>query len=106
MLWLYDYQRDYLDQPEFFQYYTLKEQAQMLAVEGWSKSLLSRSVMDSTNSYLRYLAQWTAFSVILLLSPTLVRDRLWRMRPIQWSSRRGRRVLHTQLRRGWSPLCC
>ena len=100
MLWLYDYQRDYLDQPEFFQYYTAKEQAQMLAVEGWPKSLLSRSVMDSTNSYLKYLAQWTAFSVILLLSPTLVRDRLRRMRPIQWSSRRGRRVLHTQLAAG------
>lgn len=100
MLWLYDYQRDYLNQPEFFQYYTPKEQAQMLAVEGWPKSLLSRSVMDSTNSYLKYLAQWTAFSVILLLSPTLVRDRLRRMRPIQCSSRRGRRVLHTQLAAG------
>lgn len=100
MLWLYDYQRDYLGQPEFFQHYTPKEQAQMLAVEGWPKSLLSRSVMDSTNSYLKYLAQWTAFSVILLLSPTLVRDRLRRMRPSQWSSRRGRRVLHTQLAAG------
>lgn len=100
MLWLYDYQRDYLDQSEFFQYYTPKEQAQMLAVEGWPKSLLSRSVMDSTNSYLKYLTQWTAFSVILLLSPTLVRDRLRRMRTIQWSSRRGRRVLHTQLAAG------
>lgn len=100
MLWLYDYQRDYLDQPEFFQYYTPKEQAQMLAVEGWPKSLLSRSVMDSTNSYLKYLAQWTAFSVILLLSPTLVRDRLRRMRPSQWSSCRGRQVLHTQLAAG------
>ena len=100
MLWLYDYQRDYLDQPEFFQYYTPKEQAQMLAVEGWPKSLLSGSVMDSTNYYLKYLARWTAISVILLLSPTLVRDRLRRTRPLQWSSRRGRRVLHTQLAAG------
>lgn len=100
MLWLYDYQRDYLDQPEFFQYYTPKEQAQMLAVDSWPKSLLSRSVMDSTNSYLKYLAQWTAFSVILLLSPTLVRDRLRRTRPLQWSSQRGQRVLHTQLAAG------
>lgn len=95
-----DLQRDYLGQPEFFQYYTPKERAQMLAVESWPKSLLSSSVMDSTNSYIKYLAQWTAISVILLLSPTLVRDRLRRMRPIQWSSRRGRRVLHTQLAAG------
>ena len=97
---LCDLQRDYRGQPEFFQYYTPKEQAQMLAVDSWPKSLLSRSVMDSTNSYLKYLAQWTAVSVILLLSPTLVRDRLWRTRPLQWSSRRGRRVLHTQLAAG------
>lgn len=97
---LCDLQRDYRGQPEFFQYYTPKEQAQMLAVDSWPKSLLSRSVMDSTNSYLKYLAQWTAISVILLLSPTLVRDRLRRTRPLQWSSRRGRRVLHTQLAAG------
>lgn len=97
---LCDLQRDYRGQPEFFQYYTPKEQAQMLAVDSWPKSLLSRSVMDSTNSYLKYLAQWTAVSVILLLSPTLVRDRLRRTRPLQWSSRQGRQVLHTQLAAG------
>ena len=100
MIELCDLQRDYRGQPEFFQYYTPKEQAQMLAVDSWPKSLLSRSVMDSTNSYLKYLAQWTAVSVILLLSPTLVRDRLRRTRPPQWSSRQGRRVLHTQLAAG------
>ncbi len=96
----YDYRRDYLGQPEFFEYYTKKEQAQLLAVESWPKSLMPWSVMDSTENYLQCLAQWTAISVILLLSPTLVRDRLRRMRPFQWSSRRGRRVLHTQLTAG------
>ena len=54
---LCDLQRDYRGQPEFFQYYTPKEQAQMLAVDSWPKSLLSWSVMDSTNRYLKYLAQ-------------------------------------------------
>lgn len=100
MMELSDLQRDYLGQPEFFKYYTHKEQAQLLAVDSWPKSLLSSSVMDSTECYLKYLAQWTVISVILLLSPTLVRDRLRRMRFIQWSSRRGRRVLHTQLAAG------
>lgn len=100
MMELCDLRRNYFGEPGFFEYYTSKEQARMLAAESWPHSLLPRSVMDSTNSYLKYLAQWTAFSVILLLSPTLVRDRLRRMRPIQWSSRRGRRVLHTQLAAG------
>ena len=34
---LCDLQRDYLDQPAFFQYYTPKEQAQMLAADSWPK---------------------------------------------------------------------
>lgn len=72
----------------------------MLAVNSWPGSFLSRSVMDSTDYYFKYLAQWTAISVILLLSPTLVRDRLRRTRSLQWSSRRGRWVLHTQLTAG------
>ena len=100
MLERYDDPRDYLRQHDYFEFYTPQEKAQMLAVNSWPRSLLSGSVMDSTDYYLKYLAQWTAISVILLLSPTLVRDRLRRTRPLQWSSRRGRRVLHTQLAAG------
>lgn len=100
MLERYDDPRDYLWEHDYFEFYTPQEKAQILAVNSWPKSLLSGSVMDSTNYYLKYLARWTAISVILLLSPTLVRDRLRRTRPLQWSSRRGRRVLHTQLAAG------
>ncbi len=100
MLERYDDPRDYLQQHDYFESYTPQEKAQMLAVNSWPRSLLSGSVMDSTEFYLKYLAQWTAISVILLLSPTLVRDRLRRTRPLQWSSRRGRKVLHTQLAAG------
>ena len=100
MLERYDDPRDYLWEHDYFEFYTPQEKAQILAVNSWPMSLLSGSVMDSTNYYLKYLARWTAISVILLLSPTLVRDRLRQTRPIQWSSRRGRRVLHTQLAAG------
>lgn len=100
MLERYDDPRDYLQQHDYFESYTPQEKAQMLAVNSWPRSLLSGSVMDSTEFYLKYLAQWTAISVILLLSPTLVRDRLRRTRPLQWASRRGRRILHTQLAAG------
>lgn len=48
-----------------------------------------------------YLPMSNIFCVILLLSPVLVRDRLRRMRSLQWSSRRGRKVLHTQLAAGF-----
>nr|WP_296438176.1 hypothetical protein [uncultured Acetatifactor sp.] len=100
MLERYDDPRDYLRQHDYFESYTAKEQEQMLVVNSWPRSFLSRSVMDSTDYYFKYLAQWTTISVILLLSPTLVRDRLRRTRSLQWSGRRGRRVLHTQLAAG------
>ena len=56
MMKLCDLQRNYLGQLEFFEYYTPKEQVQVLTVDSWPKSLLSRAVMDSTNSYFKYLA--------------------------------------------------
>lgn len=55
------------------------------------------SVMDNTWSYAARMAAWCVLSVILLLSPTLVRDRLRRTRSQQWTSRKGRRIWNTQL---------
>ena len=40
---------------------------------------------------------WCVLSIVLLLSPTLVRDRLRRTRAMQWTSRRGRSILTTQM---------
>lgn len=54
-------------------------------------------VISSTNEYARDLAVWAVLSTVLLLSPTLVRDRLRRTRALQWTSRRGRRVLTAQM---------
>lgn len=60
-------------------------------------SLLPLSVKESTWQYGKDLAVWCVLSVVLLLSPTLVRDRLRNTRPMQWSSRRGRAILNTQM---------
>lgn len=60
------------------------------------RSVLPPHVDFSTSTYARYLAVWCVVSAILLLSPTLVRDRLHRMRTAQWASRRGRRILNVQ----------
>ncbi|MBR1659555.1 MAG: hypothetical protein IJ705_04490 [Oscillospiraceae bacterium] len=55
------------------------------------------TVVFSCAGYIsRYFTVWSLLSVVLLLSPTLVRDRLRRTRLLQWSSRTGRRVLKTQ----------
>ena len=60
------------------------------------RSVLPPHVDISTSTYARYLAVWCVVSAILLLSPTLVRDRLHRMRAAQWASRQGRRILDLQ----------
>ena len=60
------------------------------------RSVLPPHIGFSTSAYTHYLAVWCIVSAILLLSPTLVRDRLHRMRAAQWSSRRGRWILDVQ----------
>ena len=68
-----------------------------LAGSEMAHSLLPSSVKHSTQEYGKDLAVWCVLSIILLLSPTLVRDRLRGTRPMQWASRRGRVVLNTQM---------
>lgn len=73
-----------------------RERVQAMREDRNRRSVLPPDVTFSTDAYARYLAVWCVASTILLLSPTMVRDRLHRMQPAQWSSRRGRRTLHTQ----------
>lgn len=54
---------------------------------------LSSTMINNTDEFFHYFAIWCAFSGVLLLSPTLVRDALHRTRAMQWTSRRGRREL-------------
>ena len=99
---LYDTQEEYSSmeisdrraegQPE-----AIIRRAEQLAQPERAHSLLPFSVKDSTREYGKDLAVWCALSVVLLLSPTLVRDRLRRTRAMQWTSRRGRSILTTQM---------
>ena len=68
-----------------------------LASSEMAHSLLPSSVKHSTQEYGKDLAVWCVLSIVLLLSPTLVRDRLRGTRPLQWASRRGRSVLNVQM---------
>lgn len=71
--------------------------AEQLAQPERAHSLLPFSVKDSTREYGKDLAVWCVLSIVLLLSPTLVRDRLRRTRAMQWTSRRGRSILTSQM---------
>lgn len=73
-----------------------RERVRAMREDREGRSVLPPHVDFSTSTYARYLTVWCVVSAILLLSPTLVRDRLHRMRPVQWASRRGRRILHVQ----------
>ncbi|MBM6909849.1 hypothetical protein [Oscillibacter valericigenes] len=68
-----------------------------LASSEMAHSLLPSSVKHSTQEYGKDLAVRCVLSIVLLLSPTLVRDRLRNTRPLQWASRRGRTILSTQM---------
>ena len=67
-----------------------------LAASDLRHSLLF-GVETPTREYGKDLAVWCVLSVVLLLSPTLVRDRLRNTRPMQWASRQGRTILNTQM---------
>ena len=70
---------------------------EQLAEPERAHSLLPVSVKESTREYGMDLAVWCVLSIVLLLCPTLVRDRLRRTRAMQWTSRRGRSILTTQM---------
>lgn len=80
---------------------TPREQARIIELEEAeirtkAVSFMTNSTPEYTADWGKYLSMWTVLSVILLLSPTLVRDRLHRTNAMQWTTRRGRRVVRTQ----------
>lgn len=84
-----------------FASFSPREQASLLKAEGSIRteglSFIGRFAVEYTAEWGKCLAMWTAMSAILLLSPLLTRERLRWTREMQWSSRRGRRILHTQM---------
>lgn len=88
------------NQLESFLNATPAQQARILALETGPRGFLPNCVSLSTVEYAKDLAVWIVLGVVLLLSPTLVRDRLHRTRALQWSARRGRGILRTQLAAG------
>lgn len=65
--------------------------------EAW-RNILPAQVPETTSDYLGRLLVWQCLSIGILLSPLLVRDRMSRMRALQWSSRAGRGIFTVQLK--------
>lgn len=100
----YDSRRDHpLSQDATnFSRYSPDEQARIRELEDPAREqgYLSMYLQETTTYYGKYVAVWVALSVILLLSPVFVRDRLHRVRALQWASRSGRRVVRRQFAAG------
>jgi len=60
------------------------------------QNILPVEVLRDTSTYFAFLLVWMVLSDFLLISPLLVRDRIRKIRSIQWSSRRGRKILNAQ----------
>lgn len=84
--------REELGDPE-----AMVHREEQLAEPERAHGLLPLSVKRSTQEYGKDLAVWCVLSIVLLLCPTLVRDRLRRTRAMQWTSRRGRSILTCQM---------
>lgn len=84
--------REELGDPE-----AMIQREKQLAEPERAHGLLPLSVKRSTQEYGKDLAVWCVLSIVLLLCPTLVRDRLRRTRAMQWTSRRGRSILTCQM---------
>lgn len=63
--------------------------------QAW-RNILPYEVVQATSTYFAYLLIWMVLSACLLTSPLLVRDRLSRLLPLQWSSRLGRNTSNMQ----------
>lgn len=75
----------------------MKRRVNELLQSGQVYGFLPGCVWQSTREYGKDLAVWCVLCNVLLLSPVLVRDRMYRTRSMQWSACRGRSVLRVQM---------
>lgn len=61
------------------------------------QNILPWEVIQAAGAYGGRLLVWVCLSVCLLLSPLMVHDRMAGMRPLQYSSRHGRKIYRSQL---------
>lgn len=75
----------------------LARAAEVQETENLRRGYLPQTVTNSVFDLFNVMTIWCVLSVILLLSPTLVRERVCRMRGTQWAGKTGRGVLKRQM---------
>jgi len=73
-----------------------KRQSRIQAIRSGPAAYAIDPPIRPASDFAKYLAAWCTLSVVVLLSPTLVRDQLHSTRPMQWASRRGRKIVNVQ----------
>lgn len=58
--------------------------------------IMSYGALGNINEYSRRVITFILFSMLVLLAPVVTRDRLTNMQQLQWSSKKGRKLLGTQ----------
>ncbi|SHI23036.1 hypothetical protein SAMN02745823_03667 [Sporobacter termitidis DSM 10068] len=76
-----------------------KEKARLNEIieTGQYHSILDIFLIENTNTYISWFSVLAILSVLIFLSPLLVRDRMQGIYLLQYTSRRGRKVLFSQL---------
>lgn len=76
-----------------------REQARLAEIQGTEayQNILDDTVFDNTVIYSRYLAVLTMLAVLIFVSPLLVTDRARKVHLLQYSTKRGRKILNHQL---------
>lgn len=67
----------------------------IVGTEGW-RNILEYQIPQATTNYWGGLMALGILSVMFLSAPVLVHDRMCKVRPLQWSSKKGRPVIDTQ----------
>jgi hypothetical protein len=82
----------------FYENFSEKEQARLKAqfANGEHHSVLSYWTFDVTNDYARYFSILLMLSVLILIAPLIISDRHSKVHYLQYSSKYGRKILHSQ----------
>lgn len=97
MLYEYEIRYSYLEEKKINQPTMQQARIDDLILNHKLDGIMPYEVLQNINEYSRWAITFILFSVLMFLAPVVIRDRFTNMQQLQWSSKRGRKVLGTQL---------
>lgn len=86
-----------LELPSYERAYEMDLWLQALEGEEGARGFLSHMWLQDIETYLIRLSMWLVIAPVFVMAPAAARDRLYRVRALQWTSRAGRKVFFVQL---------